>query len=400
MIYVRNLCKSYALYNRPVDRLKEALNPFRTVYHHTFHALDGVSFELERGEVLGIIGNNGAGKSTLLKMIAGVLTPTAGSVRVEGKVASLLELGAGFNPEYTGMENIYFQGTLMGYTRSEMGEKIEEIVAFADIGEFIHQSVKTYSSGMFARLAFAVATSVDPDVLIVDEALSVGDGSFARKSFDRIMHLKERGCTIIFCSHTLYQIEMICNRVLWLGHGQVMGYGATSEIVKQYEKQTMLDETRTHSENSVKKTGAPNGSARIESFGVFVDGEETSNTTMQVGQSGLFTLRIEAQWESDVTLGVPHFAATIHAADGRMIGSAGSHIDGIQLKQNDTGKGDVVLSFPHLPLLKGEYQVELYLLCERGILFYDQRIPAARFYVIQPEHNTEQGLVHLDRVWG
>ena len=177
-IKVKNLTKLYHLYNKPQDRVKEALNPFKKSYHHDFYAMNDVTFEIKKGETVGIIGKNGAGKSTLLKMITGVLTPTSGEVEVNGKIASLLELGAGFNPEMTGIENIYLNGTIMGFTKEEMDSKVDAILEFADIGEFIYQPVKMYSSGMFARLAFSVAINVEPDALIVDEALSVGDMAF------------------------------------------------------------------------------------------------------------------------------------------------------------------------------------------------------------------------------
>ncbi|NCD23736.1 MAG: ABC transporter ATP-binding protein, partial [Spartobacteria bacterium] len=185
-IHVAGLSKIYPLYDRPFDRLREALHPFKRKCHRDFHALRDVGFDVRAGETLGIIGRNGSGKSTLLKILAGVLTPTAGRVRVAGRVSSLLELGAGFNPEMTGLENVYLQGTLMGFTRGEMDERRDAILAFADIGEFISQPVKHYSSGMFVRLAFACAIHVEPDVLIVDEALAVGDVEFQQKSYQAI----------------------------------------------------------------------------------------------------------------------------------------------------------------------------------------------------------------------
>ncbi|HPH04166.1 MAG TPA: ABC transporter ATP-binding protein, partial [Spirochaetota bacterium] len=180
-ISVEHVSKVYRLYDKPVDRLKESLHPLRKKYHRDFHALDDVSFEVKKGETVGIIGQNGSGKSTLLKIITGVLTPSCGQVRVNGRVSALLELGTGFNPELTGIENVYFSGTVMGYTREEMDVRLDEILAFADIGEFVRQPVKTYSSGMFVRLAFAVAIKSNPEIMIVDEALAVGDMNFQAK---------------------------------------------------------------------------------------------------------------------------------------------------------------------------------------------------------------------------
>ena len=191
-VRIQHLTKTYKLYDRSIDRLKESLHPLRRRYHRDFHALKDVSFEIGKGETFGIIGRNGSGKSTLLKIIAGVLTPSAGHLEVRGKVSALLELGIGFNPDLTGRENIYFSGTIMGFSREEMDEKVDDILAFADIGDFINQPVKTYSSGMFVRLAFAMATNVDPDILIIDEALSVGDIFFQTKCYKKFDRFGER----------------------------------------------------------------------------------------------------------------------------------------------------------------------------------------------------------------
>lgn len=229
-IKVQNLSKVYKLYDKPIDRLKESLNPFKKKYHKDFYALNDISFEIKKGETVGIIGKNGAGKSTLLKIITGVLTPTSGHVQVNGRISSLLELGAGFNPEYTGMENIYLQGTLMGHTKEDMDLKIDEILAFADIGEFINQPVKSYSSGMFARLAFAVAINVNPDILIVDEALSVGDFAFQAKCFNKFQSFQKAGKTILFVSHSTQQIIQYCSKTMLIYNGSLVKY---SNDVKQ-----------------------------------------------------------------------------------------------------------------------------------------------------------------------
>lgn len=229
-IKVSHLTKVYKLYDKPIDRLKESLHPFKKSYHKDFYALNDVSFEIKKGETVGIIGKNGAGKSTLLKIITGVLTPSNGHVHINGRIASLLELGAGFNPEYTGIENIYLQGTLMGYSHSEMETKIDEILSFADIGDFVHQPVKMYSSGMFARLAFAVAINVDPDILIVDEALSVGDFAFQAKCFQRFQDFQKVGKTILFVSHSTQQIIQYCNKAILIHNGNMIKY---SDDVKQ-----------------------------------------------------------------------------------------------------------------------------------------------------------------------
>lgn len=235
-IKVKNLTKVYHLYNHPQDRLKEALHPFKKSYHHDFYAMDDVNIEIKKGETVGIIGKNGAGKSTLLKMITGVLTPTSGSIETVGKISSLLELGAGFNPEMTGMENIYLNGTLMGISAEDMHRKIEAILEFADIGEFIHQPVKMYSSGMFARLAFSVSINVDPDILIVDEALSVGDMAFQMKCFKKFQDFQKEGRTILFVTHALDTIIRYCTRGIVIDGGHKVFDGTAKHSVDTFKK--------------------------------------------------------------------------------------------------------------------------------------------------------------------
>ena len=233
-IKVENLSKVYKLYNAPIDRMKEALHPLKKNYHKEFYVLNDVSFEVKKGEIVGVIGKNGCGKSTILKIITGVLTPTSGKVTVNGRISALLELGAGFNPEYTGMENIYFQGNLMGFEREEMESKVQAILDFAEIGDFIHQPVKNYSSGMFARLAFAVAINVEPEILIVDEALSVGDMVFQAKCMARMTSLMESGVTVLFVSHDTHSVKTLCQKAVFLNDGKVVDWGDSARVVGKY----------------------------------------------------------------------------------------------------------------------------------------------------------------------
>lgn len=239
-IKVENVSKVYKLYNAPIDRMKEALNPFKKNYHKEFYALNDVSFEIKKGEIVGVIGKNGSGKSTILKIITGVLNPTSGNVIVNGRISALLELGAGFNPEYTGMENIYFQGNLMGFSREEMHEKVAAILNFAEIGDFIHQPVKNYSSGMFARLAFAVAINIEPEILIVDEALSVGDAFFQTKCMDKMVSLMRGGTTVLFVSHDISAIRSFCNRAILLEGGEMKLCGGIAEVTGLYMQDHFL----------------------------------------------------------------------------------------------------------------------------------------------------------------
>lgn len=252
-IVIEHLMKIYNLYDKPSDRFKEAVGLKHRSYHREFKALNDISFEVDKGETVGIIGTNGAGKSTLLKIITGVLTPTDGVVQINGKVSALLELGAGFNQEYTGYENIFLNGRMMGYTRKEMSERVEKIIEFADIGEFINQPVKMYSSGMFARLAFAVAINVEPDILIVDEALSVGDLFFQNKCFKKFDELRRNGVTILFVSHDISSVRQMCSRVLWIEKGQEKIFDESNLVCDMYMDEKRRDLNKSFNINEKSK---------------------------------------------------------------------------------------------------------------------------------------------------
>jgi len=249
-IKVEGLTKVYHLYDEPVDRMKEALHPFRKKYHKDFYALNDVSFEIDKGETVGIIGKNGAGKSTLLKILTGVLSPTHGQISVNGKVLALLELGTGFNPELTGIENIFFNGALLGASREEMDQKLDAILEFADIGNFVHQPVKTYSSGMTVRLAFAVIANMNADVLIVDEALSVGDAFFVQKCMRFLRKFMEQG-TLLFVSHDTGAVVNLCNRAILLQDGNVKLTGSAKEVSEAYHE-AIYEEQQGESIDNVK----------------------------------------------------------------------------------------------------------------------------------------------------
>lgn len=236
IVEVKNLTKVYELYNKPIDRLKEAIRIPRKVYHTDFYALNDISFDVKKGESIGIIGVNGSGKSTLLKIITGVLSKTSGELKINGKISALLELGAGFNMDYTGIENIYMNGLMMGFTKEEMDAKLDSILEFADIGDFVHRPVKQYSSGMFVRLAFSLSIAVEPDILIVDEALSVGDIFFQAKCYKRMNELKEKGTTIIMVTHDLGAVIKYCDRVILLNKGLKVSEGTPHEIIDLYKK--------------------------------------------------------------------------------------------------------------------------------------------------------------------
>lgn len=256
-IKVENISKIYRMYDNSKERFLEVVHKGKKEYGKDHYALDDVSFEVKEGEILGIIGVNGSGKSTLLKIITGVLQPTLGSVTVNGRISALLELGAGFNPEYTGVENIYFNGLVMGFSRKEMDEKVQGIIEFADIGEFINQPVKTYSSGMLVRLAYAVAVSIEPDILIVDEALAVGDVYFQMKSMSKMEELFRKGKTVIFVSHDTASVRKLCNTAIYLDKGRIVAKGTAKEVVDLYEakaREVMSNNAQEQTKDQVKQT--------------------------------------------------------------------------------------------------------------------------------------------------
>ncbi len=264
VIEVKNLSKTYRLYEKNSDRVREALHLTRRPRHKDHHALSDVSFCVSKGETVGLIGTNGSGKSTILKIITGVLTPTAGEVKVNGRISALLELGAGFNNEYTGIENIYLNGTMTGFTEKEIDGRLQDILDFADIGDFVYQPVKTYSSGMFVRLAFALAINIDPEILIVDEALSVGDVFFQAKCYRKFEEFKAQGKTIIFVSHDMSSIAKYCDRVILLEKGKKLGEGRPKEMLDVY-KQVLVGQY--DADESINVGGAPGENSEALEYG-------------------------------------------------------------------------------------------------------------------------------------
>lgn len=267
-IKVENLSKMYKLYDQPADRLKEALGIGRKKTRYKEHyALHNVSLQVQKGETVGIIGSNGSGKSTMLKIITGVLSPTSGSLEISGRISALLELGAGFNMEYNGIENIYLNGIMIGFRKEEIDRKMDDILGFADIGDFVHQPVKTYSSGMFVRLAFAVAINIDPEILIVDEALSVGDVFFQAKCYKKFEEFKQQGRTILFVSHDLGSVSKYCDRVMLLNHGLKVAEGNAKEMVDLYKK--VLVHQVDDAGNDIGASGAAEPDAQDEQDGAW-----------------------------------------------------------------------------------------------------------------------------------
>lgn len=357
-IKVSHLTKVYKLYDKPIDRLKESLHPLKKQYHKEFYALNDVSFEIKKGETVGIIGKNGAGKSTLLKIITGVLTPSSGRVHVNGRIASLLELGAGFNPEYTGIENIYLQGTLMGYTKEEMESKIDDILAFADIGDFVHQSVKMYSSGMFARLAFAVAINVDPDVLIVDEALSVGDMAFQEKCILKMKALMDKQRSILFVSHSLPSIRNFCNKAIWVKDGKAVMQNeahVVCDAYAEYMKQTI--ETKKIEKNKIADKS--NSDKTIQIKNVFTSKDVyTTDDDIHISINLLFNKNT-----LDFAIGI-----LIYNDEGKLVTLFNTIRDDIEIVNMIS---TVVLSIPNNDFLSGEYFISVSISDSQGMFSYD-----------------------------
>lgn len=377
VIEIKNITKIYNLYNKPSDRLKEALFS-RKSRHTEFAALNDVSFDVCKGEILGIIGKNGSGKSTILKIITNVLTPTSGECIVKGKIAALLELGAGFNMEYTGIENIYLNGQMIGFSKEEMDKKLKDIIDFADIGEHIFQPVKTYSSGMFARLAFSVAISVDPDILIVDEALSVGDVFFQNKCYRRFEEFRDKGKTILFVTHDMGSVIRYCNRCVLLNAGKKVGEGKPQEMVDLY-KRIMVgqwnenEEKNSTIENSIDSTNINvnrlwkeqistnpdmevygDGRAEIIDFGIFSDSGNIGNN---VYKGDYYTVKMKVRINDDNLN--PIFAFKLRDVKGTELTGTNTMLEDIDTSH--CKNGDIVtISFRQKQYLQpGQYLVSL-----------------------------------------
>lgn len=414
LIRVERAGKTYRMYRRPADRLWQFIWPSRKPLYQDFIALEEVSIELRCGEVMGIVGVNGAGKSTLLQLVAGTISPSRGSVQTYGRVAGILELGSGFNPEFSGRENIYLNAATLGLSKSEIDGRVDSIIEFAGIGLHIDQPVRTYSSGMQVRLAFSIATSVDPDVLIIDEALSVGDEAFRRQSFDRIMQIKEGGATILFCSHALFHVEAICDRALWLHRGRVQKLGEVSEVLGPYRE--FIDayvsnanaEPFAHSDGAGPDPGvagdlanesaaspvSPKGAARIDSVKVRLDGQQGTELH---GTSLESRLEVDIAFVCDPQIPTPTAALVLSSESGKILGSSLSLTQGAVFARGPTGAGVARVTIERVPLNRGRYRVGAYLFCERGLHGYGMLDPAAH---INLSHNgMEQGASLLNGEW-
>jgi len=389
-INVCDVTKIYRLYDKPIDRLKESISLTHKKYHKEFFALDKISFSVEKGSTVGIIGTNGSGKSTILKIITGVLNPTTGSVEVDGNISALLELGAGFNMDYTGIENIYMNGTMMGFSREQMEAKLPEILEFADIGDFVYQPVKTYSSGMFVRLAFALAINVEPEILIVDEALSVGDVFFQAKCYRRMEEIRKTGTTILMVTHDMGSVIKYCDKVILLNKGEFLAEGPAGEMVDLYKKilagrmddleadlakrldsnfsdmmELNNDINKTHAKEynglmkekisiNPNKTEYGDGRAEIYDLGLLDSKGELTNLLLK-GEE--FTIREKIRFNANIES--PIFTFTIKDKKGTELSGTNTMFEGVPVKPVKPGDEAVVEFKQKMTLQGGEYLLSM-----------------------------------------
>ena len=430
VLRVRSVGKEYKLYPSPRSRLRALLTGKAT--HRSHWALRDVSFELQRGECVGVIGDNGAGKSSLLKLLAGTMHPSQGSIERVGRVTAILELGAGFHPDFSGRDNLYFGGSLIGINREEMARLEPEIIEFCELGEALDRPVKTYSSGMTVRLAFALVTAVQPDVLIIDEALAVGDQHFQKKCVERITAFRNNGCTILFCSHSPYHIRHLCDRALWLKGGEIAQFGGTEEVLAAYDVYTRQreqgdlgeqvqstaaveplptgaaivsqgdsDSSQQHAEpaDSASKPARP--AASLESGGACILSVDVAHLAEAVngqppvlqGQDLVVTITARGRGQER-----PHIGFMIEQSKGVGITSLATHEDGAFPVQLPDGTWRSVLTFPDLPLHSGDYVISAFLFDETGLAVYDEWFQFMHFRFIFPK--PLPGLVRLPHHWG
>lgn len=367
------------------------------VKHRVFKALNDVNLSVKQGEVFGLIGQNGAGKSTLLKLIARVLRPTHGRVLVGGHVAPLLEVGAGFHPELTGRENVLLNGAMLGFSHKEMIEKIPRIIEFSELGDFIDAPLRTYSSGMSARLGFAVATDSQPDILIVDEILSVGDEAFQHKSFERIQSIKAQGATILLVSHAMSTIETICQRAAWLHHGRIVSLGNTNEVVDRYLGRVYDEETKHLIEENHKMYRPQEGRDCIEITQVkLLNGQNNEQHIFHTGEQ----MQIQIEYLAHQLVDSLEVGIAIHRQDGVHITGPNTAFAGLEIKA-EPGSGGVRYSIPSLPLLEGLYNITIALVNRDGNIILDYQ---DRFYSFRIENRGTKvaeryGLMILNGEW-
>ena len=407
VLKAQRLGKRYRLFASPRERLMALLGMADRSKPHW--ALKDVSFELKRGQCLGVIGDNGAGKSTLLKLLAGTLQPSHGQLQRQGRVTAILELGAGFHPDFTGRDNLMFGGSFIGLTQADMLRLSDEIIEFSELGEAIDRPVKTYSSGMIVRLAFALVTAVQPEVLIIDEALAVGDQSFQKKCVQRIEAFRANGCTILFCSHSLYHVRHLCNVALWLDAGQVREFGATEVVLGAYETHVRARDKALEKhlnlqsdwiEPPANETAAGSSPAPVDA----AQGNAAAIVSVEVANLGVgappllesknLVVTVTARMSTDER---PNMAVMLEQSHGVGITSVATHAEGFAPVQIAGKLWRATLTFPDLPLHTGEYVVSAYLFDSQGLVVYEEWYHYLHFRFVYP--SLTPGLVRLPHFW-
>ena len=402
VLRAEGLGKEYRLYDSPRQRLASLLTGKAS--HRSQWALRDVSFELRRGQCLGVVGDNGAGKSTLLKLIAGTLKPSTGSLHQAGRVTAILELGAGFHPEFSGRDNLFFGGSLIGIGQAEMQQLQASIIGFSELGEAIDRPVKTYSSGMVVRLAFALVTAVEPDVLIVDEALAVGDQHFQKKCVERIEAFRKNGCTILFCSHGLYHVRQLCDAALWLHGGQQQAWGPTERVLAGYEAHVREQNRRSDTGLSEAGQKTPMGGSTQKAPVVLDAGRRGAIVSVEVEGLGPGQPPLLAGPDLKVTVSAmlaegeePNMGIMLEQAHGIGITVATTHADGARPTRGSDGLWRSTLTFPKLPLHAGEYVLSAYLGDSHALVVYDQWLHCTFFAWEFP--SSLPGLIDIAHHW-
>ncbi len=380
VLELTKVSKAYPLYKNPRDRLKEFF--FRKKYHTDFIALKNIDLVITRGESLGIIGDNGAGKSTLLQIVSGILAPSSGKVVCRGKVLAILELGIGFHPELTGRENIFNYASILGYDTDFVKDRYEAILQFAELGEFIDQPIKTYSSGMLMRLAFSLLANLEPDILVIDEALAVGDLAFQKKCIDKILEYKRKGGTLLFCSHSLYHVSRVSDRVIWIDKGQIKMDGQPEDVIAAYEWY-VLEKERNKTKSSEDLCAVSDNIVKIVRFDLETQGP------IKRGDDLVFCVETSA-----VSSSTPyHLAVSIKVPNGWGVYVAATHFDKMK---PIVGSRTVRLLFPKVPLLGGNYFAVARLFDDTGMLLYDEK--EIEIFSLEKKHG-EIGTCYLEHHW-
>lgn len=398
VIAARGLGKAYMIYRKPIDRLKQMIHRGRRTYYEEFWALRNVDFDIYRGETIGIVGRNGAGKSTLLQLICGTVTATTGELNVNGRVAALLELGSGFNPEFTGRENVFMNAAVLGMREAEIRRRFDRIAAFADIGDFIDKPVRMYSSGMHARLAFSVAIHVDPEILIVDEILAVGDAAFQRKCVERFYEIRDSGCTILFVSHDPYMVKTICQRAIYLSRGERVAYGAADEVIDRYicdmEKAGARARAAEPAADEAQRSDAvPDSPFRITDVRLE---DEDGNQIDEAASGQDIRIRMRYAATSNEYPEKVSFVVNLYRHDDFYICGATTLMEGLE-PYDAAREGEVLIHFPRLQLLAGEYKWRVAINDHVGLVIFAEAKHVCPLRVVDRFRSV--GLVDLPREW-